>query len=160
MVFLRSIGLAAFLGLAIAPAAHAQGNGPGFHAAVAFGGGCPAASSQTVSTPSAPATAGPVTVPCLSGSATAAAEAGASTLRASSESAHVCCGTGSASNGRARIQIDNVVITGPAAPSIPVSINFQMRGTLTSECQLRSGGRVSLRQAQRLQHVDAEHERD
>ena len=34
-------------------------------------------------------------------------------MRASSLSEHVCCGTGSASNGRARIQIDNVVIIGP-----------------------------------------------
>ena len=143
MVSLRSIGLAAILGLAIAPTAQAQGNGPGFHAAVIFGGGCPAASSQTVSAPSAPATVGPVAVPCISGSATAAGEAGASTMRVSSLSEHVCCGTGSASNGRARFQIENVVITGPAAPSIPVSINFQMRGTLTSDPNFGQAG-VSL----------------
>ena len=40
MVSLRSICLAAILGLAIDGAAQAQGFGPGFHAAVISGAGC------------------------------------------------------------------------------------------------------------------------
>jgi hypothetical protein len=70
--------------------------------------------------------------PCTSGSGTAAAEAGAGRLRALGRSDHFCCGTASGGNGSARFQIDNVVITGPPADSIPISLNFRLRGTVTS----------------------------
>ena len=126
--------------VAVVGEAHAQGNGPGFHASVIFGGGCNAAQNQTVSSPAAPATVGPDAAPCVSGTAIAAAEAAATTLRASSQSAHECCGTSSGATGRARIQIENVVITGPAAPSIPVSLNFRMRGTLASHPNFGQAG--------------------
>ena len=126
--------------VAVVGEAHAQGNGPGFHASVIFGGGCNAAQNQTVSSPTAPATVGPDAAPCVSGTAIAAAEAAATTLRASSQSAHECCGTSSGATGRARIQIENVVIAGPAAPSIPVSLNFRMRGTLASHPNLGQAG--------------------
>jgi hypothetical protein len=46
----------------------------------------------------------------------------------------------SQSTGRARIQIDNVVIVGPAAASIPVSINFRMRGSLQVQEDFGSAG--------------------
>ena len=131
------------LGGALAVSAWAQGNGPGFHAGVLFNGGCSAAFNQVVSSPTAPATAGPTAVPCISGTATAAGEAAASALRASSHSAHECCGTASASNGRARIQIENIVIVGPPAAAIPVSINFRMRGTLSTNPDFGQAG-VSL----------------
>lgn len=52
-------------------------------------------------------------------------------MRAKGRSEHLCCGTASGGNGSARIQIENVVISGPAAASIPVSLNFRLRGTLT-----------------------------
>ncbi len=126
--------------VAVVGEAHAQGNGPGFHASVIFGGGCNAAQNQTVSSPTAPATVGPDAAPCVSGTAIAAAEAAATTLRASSQSAHECCGTSSGATGRARIQIENVVIAGPAAPSIPVSLNFRMRGTLASHPNFGQAG--------------------
>src|SRR5687767_2981992 len=119
-------------------AAQAQGSGPGFHVSTRFDNGC--AGSQTVSSPTPPASIGPVTVPCVSGSGTAAAEAGAGTLRASSHSAHVCCGSASSVNGRSRIQIENVVITGPAAASIPISLNFHLRGTINSHTDFGQAG--------------------
>ncbi len=136
----RTMILAGILWPLLAGVAQAQGNGPGFHAAVVFGGGCSAANNQTVSAPNAPAAAGPTTIPCISGSGSAAGEAGVSTLRASSRSEHVCCGTSTATNGRARIQIENVIITGPPAASIPVSINFRMRGTIASHPDFGQAG--------------------
>jgi hypothetical protein len=57
---------------------------------------------------------------------------GRRTLRAAAHTAHACCGTSSAATGRARIQIDNVVLSGPGAATIPVSLNFHLRGTLAS----------------------------
>src|SRR5262245_9679436 len=108
----RAVGLvvlaAGFVGFAETPA-QAQGNGPGFHASVHCDGGCSAAFSQTVSDPSAPAAVGPVTAPCISGSATAAGEADTWRLRALAYTEHQCCGTGSFAHGRGRIQIANVV---------------------------------------------------
>jgi hypothetical protein len=140
MMSRRAVWLAASLGLVLADAAWAQGNGPGFHAAIFFDGGCSAAFNQTVSAPTPPATAGATTAPCVSGTAAAGGEAAATTLRAMSHSAHECCGTFSGSTGRARIQIENVVIVGPPAASIPVSINLRMRGALASHPNLGQAG--------------------
>ena len=120
--------------------ARAQGNGPGFHASAALGGGC--LGGSTVSSASPPAAAGPIAVDCISGSAEAAGEADAGTLRASGRSTHVCCGTNSGATGRARIQIENVIISGPAAASIPVSINFQLRGRLAGNTDFGQAGVV------------------
>jgi hypothetical protein len=120
--------------------ARAQGNGPGFHASVHFDGGCPGL--QIVSSATPPATVGPIPVPCISGSAMAAGEADAGTLRAAAHTAHACCGTSSAATGRARIQIDNVVLSGPGAATIPVSLNFQLRGTIASNPDFGQAGVV------------------
>jgi phage tail tape-measure protein len=110
-VFLRILLIATVVfGLTSVDAA-AQGNGPGFHAAVFFTGGCRAARNQTVSSPTAPATVGRDTAPCISDTALTAGEAAATTLRAASRSAHECCGTGSGTIRCARIQIENVVPT-------------------------------------------------
>ena len=127
-----------FTCLAPSPA-HAQGNGPGFHAAVRFDGGCPVAASQTAS-----GTAPPVTVaqgvPCISGTANAIGQADARSLRALTQTAHECCGTVSGATGRARIQVENVVITGPPAPAIPVSLNFRVQGELIASPDFGQAG--------------------
>lgn len=107
----------------------AQGNGPGFH--VSAGGDLNCPGGQTLSLPAPPASLGPITIPCTSGQGIAAAEADAGRLRALGRSEHACCGTASGGNGSARILIENVVITGPPAASIPISLNFHLRGTLT-----------------------------
>jgi hypothetical protein len=130
------MGLAAILGLALAGTPQAQGNGPGFHAAVFFDGACSAAFNQIVSSATPPATAGPTIASCLNGTSAAAGEAAATGVRASTHQS----GPGSRSTGRARIQIDNVVIVGPAAASIPVSINFRMRGSLRVQQDFGSAG--------------------
>jgi hypothetical protein len=116
-----------FIGVIAVPAL-AQGNGPGFHASANFGDGCSGLTTTSSATP--PAATGPITTNCVSGSAAAEGEADAGTLRASGRSTHGCCGTTSTATGRARIQIENVIISGPPAASIPVSINFQLRGRL------------------------------
>jgi hypothetical protein len=121
-----------------ATAAHAQGSGPGFHVSAGGDLNCPGA--QTLSLPSPPASLGPIAFPCTSGQGIAAAEADATTLRAFGRSEHTCCGTASGGNGSARIQIENVVITGPAAASIPVSLNFSLRGTLTRNTSFSGNG--------------------
>lgn len=135
----RAMVLAAMVWLEVGGAAQAQGNGPGFHAAVFFDGACSAAFNQIVSLPTPPATAGPTTASCLNGTSVAAGEAAATGLRASTHQG----GAGSRSIGRARIQIENVVIVGPAAATIPVSLNFRMRGSLASQLDFGNAG-VSL----------------
>jgi len=127
------------LGVSVVPA-QAQGNGPGFHASVHFDGGC--AGLQIVSSATPPATVGPIQVPCISGSAVAAGEADAGTLRAAAHTAHACCGTSSAATGRGRIQIDNVVLSGPGAATIPVSLNFHLRGSIASNPDFGQAGIV------------------
>src|SRR5262245_26839185 len=121
-----------------APAAKAQGNGPGFH--VSAGGDLNCPGGQTLSLAIAPALLGPLSFPCTTGQGIAAAEAGAGTLRASGRSEHTCCGTASGGNGSARIELDNVVISGPAAASIPVSLNFRLRGTLNGNTDFGQHG--------------------
>ena len=130
---------AAVAGCAFAMPAQAQGNGPGFHASV-FSNGCTGGNTASSTTP--PASVGPMTLPCVSGSATGAGEADAGSLRASGRSVHVCCGSGSWINGRSRIQIENVIITGPDAASIPVSLNFQLRGALAGNPDFGQAGVV------------------
>lgn len=125
---------------AVAAPAQAQGNGPGFHASAIFGNGCTGGDTASSTTP--PASVGPMTIPCVSGSATGAGDADAGSLRASGRSVHVCCGSGSAGGGRARIQIENIVITGPDAASIPVSLNFQLRGALAGDPDFGQAGVV------------------
>jgi hypothetical protein len=118
--------------------AQAQGNGPGFH--VSAGGDLNCPSGQTISLATPPASIGPITFPCTSGQGTAAAEADTFRVRALGHSEHICCGTASAGNGSARIQFDNVVISGPAAASVPVSLNFSLRGTLTGNTNFGQHG--------------------
>jgi hypothetical protein len=121
---------------AIAGAAQAQGNGPGFHAAAFFDGACSAAFNQVVSFPTPPATAGPTIASCLSGTSAAAGEAAAAAgVRASTHQG----GPGWRSTGRARIQIDNVLIVGPAAASIPV-LDVDGRPTTAAPAIVRFGG--------------------
>ena len=119
--------------------AQAQGNGPGFHVSAGGDLNCPGG-EQAISQATAPATVGPSTFPCTSGQRVAAAEAGAGSLRVLGRAEHTCCGTASGANGRGRIQIDNVVITGPPAASIPVSLNFRLRGTLTGSTNFGQHG--------------------
>jgi hypothetical protein len=121
-----------------ATAAEAQGFGPGFH--VSAGGDLNCPGGQTLSLPTPPASLGPIAFPCTSGQGIAAAEADAPTLRALGRSEHTCCGTASGGNGSARIQIENVVISGPAAASIPVSVNFHLRGTLSRNTSFSGNG--------------------
>ena len=135
-MFRRAPILAALFWLALAGAAQAQGNGPGFHAAVFFDGACSAAFNQVVSTATPPAAAGPTVATCLNGTSAAAGEASERGVRASTHQG----GPGARSIGRARIQIDNVVITGPAAASIPVSMNVRMRGSLRVQEDFGSAG--------------------
>ena len=118
--------------------AQAQGNGPGFH--VSAGGDLNCPGGQTISLATPPASIGPITFPCTSGQGTAAAEADTFRVRALGRSEHTCCGTASAGNGSARIQFDNVVISGPAAASVPVSLNFSLRGTLTGNTNFGQHG--------------------
>ena len=120
------------------PVAKAQGNGPGFH--VSTGGDLNCPGGQTLSLATAPALLGPLTFPCTSGQGISAAEAGAGILRASGRAEHTCCGTASGSNGSARIQLDNVVISGPPAATIPVSLNFRLRGTLNGSTDFGQHG--------------------
>ena len=117
--------VAVVLGFTVLPA-YAQGFGPGFHAAVFFDGRC--GGQYGLSAASAPATLGPVDGNCLTGSATGAGEAGAGTMRALAQTRP----PGTAVTGRARMQIENIIISGPPAASIPISLNFQLRGTLAS----------------------------
>jgi hypothetical protein len=148
---------AVLLGVSVVPAA-AQ-FGPGFFALTHFDGGCSPASNQFVSSPTPPAAAGATGVPCVSGLAAAAGEAGVGTVRASSDTLHACCGSGSAAQGRARIQLDNVVISGPPAASIPISLNFALRGTLNSSADFGQAGLmlyVALRGGSTNLEVDSE----
>ena len=119
--------------------ARGQGNGEGFHVTSGFTNGCPG-NNPTISSALPPTSIGPVTLPCVSGQATAAVEAGANSLRASGRSQHACCGSASSVNPSARIQLDNVVITGPPATTIPVSMNFRLRGTLMGNTQFGQHG--------------------
>ena len=118
--------------------ARAQGFGPGFH--VSAGGDLNCPGGQTVSQPDPPAALGPLVVPCTSGQGIAAAEAGAGTLRALGRSEHACCGTASGGNGSARIEIASVVISGPDAPGVPISLNFRLRGTLAGNASFGQAG--------------------
>lgn len=113
---------------------HAQGFGPGFHASASGNQDCPTASAVTVSSETPPATAGPITFPCTSGDGTAAAHAGAGTLGSYAQARHAGAGTASGSGAQARVQFQDVVITGPPTDGspIPVSLNFHLKGTLNT----------------------------
>ena len=134
---IRLIMLGVILFCLPAATVQAQGFGPGFH--VSAGGDLNCPGGQTLSSPT-PVSLGPLTIPCTSGQGIAAAEAGAGTLRASGRSEHTCCGTASGGNGSARIEIANVVISGPAAATVPISLNFRLRGTVNGNTSFGQTG--------------------
>ena len=110
----------------------AQGSGPGFHASAGGDQNCPF-SGGTVSSLTPPVSVGPVSSNCSpSGSGIAAARADAGTLGALAGATHTCCGTAAGAGGQARFQVPAFTITGPAAGSIPVSINLHIQGLLES----------------------------
>jgi HYDIN/CFA65/VesB family protein len=127
------------LGCCGAGAAQAQGSGPGYHVSAGPDLNCGGA-GQTLSSSTPPVVVGPVQSPCTSGTHTGTARAGAGPLGASSSSEHHCCGTASGGGGSVRVQVDNVVITGPPAASVPISMTAHLKGTLNGSTDFGQAG--------------------
>src|SRR5262245_24273094 len=90
----------------------AQGFGPGFHARAGGNLDCPF-DGGTVSSLTPPASVGPVTFPCTSGSGVAGARSGAGTVGGLATTTHECCGSASGAGSQSRFEVTSVVITGP-----------------------------------------------
>lgn len=108
--------------------AHAQGSGPGFHASVGGSDGCNFAS--LVSSPTAPASIGSQSYSCLSGSATVGGRADKGKLNTLTIASHTCCGTSSTTGASARFEVEDLVISGPAAASVNVALRFRLKGVV------------------------------